>query len=173
MAICQLPRVEDRVLAILWLLAESWGRVSAEGVLLPIDLTHQALGELIGAKRPTVTLAVGQLARRGAAERRTAGWMLHDAPPPGIVQPSGRSGARLARPDLRWAVPPAASAEPGDDRGQISVELLAATVATLQIEHRMNRVRAEHHVSHARELRRRSGLLRAGLARARASSSST
>ena len=70
MAICQLARVEDRVLAMLWLLAESWGRVTASGTTLPLTLTHDTLGELIGAKRPTVTLALTELGatrRRGAA----------------------------------------------------------------------------------------------------------
>jgi CRP/FNR family transcriptional regulator, cyclic AMP receptor protein len=167
MAICQLPRVEDRVLAILWLLAETWGRVSPEGVLLPIDLTHQALGELIGARRPTVTLAISQLTRRGAAERTSAGWMLHDAPPPGIVRPDGRSGARLVHPDPRWAMPPAAPASVANRQPRLPVELLAATVDTLRVDHSMSRAQTEHQVSHARELRRRSRLLRADLARVR------
>jgi hypothetical protein len=169
MAICQLPRVEDRLLAILWLLAESWGRVSPDGVLLPVDLTHQALGELIGAKRPTVTLAVSQLARRGAAERRSTGWMLYDTPPPGIVQPNGRSGARLVHPDARWATSATATADVATGREQLSVELLAATVDALRTDYKMIHARTERHLSYAREQRRRSRRLRAELARARTS----
>src|SRR5690242_5158074 len=34
LVICQLPRGEDRVLAMLWLLAESWGRVTSSGTTL-------------------------------------------------------------------------------------------------------------------------------------------
>ena len=34
MMICQLPRVEDRVLTMMWLLAETWGRVTPAGTFL-------------------------------------------------------------------------------------------------------------------------------------------
>ena len=65
LAICQLPRVEDRVLSLLWLLAESWGQVTVQGTALRLHLTHETLGGLVGARRSTVTLALGQLDRRG------------------------------------------------------------------------------------------------------------
>src|SRR5579884_3066846 len=65
MMICQLPRVDERLLALMWLLAESWGQVTTAGTLLPIPLTHAALGGLIGARRPTVTLALGNLTGAG------------------------------------------------------------------------------------------------------------
>jgi CRP/FNR family cyclic AMP-dependent transcriptional regulator len=75
--ICQLPRVEDRVLSLLRLLGDSWGRVTPEGMLVPLPtLTHSVLGGLVGARRPTVTVAVGQLAARGCVERRPEGWLL-------------------------------------------------------------------------------------------------
>ena len=70
LAICQLPRVDQRVLAMMWLLAESWGRVTAAGTTLPLALTHDALGALVGARRPTVTLALGELTDRGAIVRQ-------------------------------------------------------------------------------------------------------
>ncbi len=74
LAICQLPRVDQRLLALMWLLAESWGHVTSVGTRLPIALTHDALGALIGARRPTVTLALRELTERGAiAGRTTAG----------------------------------------------------------------------------------------------------
>lgn len=74
--LCQLPRVSDRVLGMMWLLAESWGRVTAAGVTLPLALTHEMIGEMIGARRPTVSLAVGELVRRGAILRQDRGWLL-------------------------------------------------------------------------------------------------
>src|SRR5919201_2059928 len=40
-AVCHLVRVEDRVLLILWHLAERWGRVGTAGVILPLRLTHR------------------------------------------------------------------------------------------------------------------------------------
>lgn len=78
--ICQLPRVDERLLALLWLLAESWGQVTRDGTLLPIALTHAALGGLIGARRPTVTLALGNLTAAGAIQRQPRGWLLLGSP---------------------------------------------------------------------------------------------
>jgi hypothetical protein len=78
--ICQLPRVDDRLLALMWLLAESWGHVTATGTMLPLMLTHEALGGLIGARRSTVTLALGELTDAGAILRRDVGWLLLQRP---------------------------------------------------------------------------------------------
>ena len=81
-AITQLPRVDLRVFGLLWHLAERWGRVTPDGVLLPMRLTHRTLGRLIGAQRPTVTLAVGQLVTSGAIAGPQAGgaWLLRARP---------------------------------------------------------------------------------------------
>jgi CRP/FNR family transcriptional regulator, cyclic AMP receptor protein len=81
LVICQLPRVDERVLATLWLLAESWGQVTSSGVRLPLALTHEAIGALVGARRPTVTLALRKLIRQGAIVREPPGWLLLDRPP--------------------------------------------------------------------------------------------
>jgi CRP/FNR family transcriptional regulator, cyclic AMP receptor protein len=80
LALCQLPRVEDRLLGILWLLAESWGKVTSAGTLLPVHFTHEALGAMVGARRPTVTLALGELADSGAIVQRDGGWLLLQPP---------------------------------------------------------------------------------------------
>ncbi len=81
-AICQLSRVDTRLLALFWHLAERWGRVGADGVVLPLRLQHDSLGHLIGAKRPTVTLALQRLAERGLVQRRNDGtWSLPASPP--------------------------------------------------------------------------------------------
>src|SRR3954452_8543025 len=61
-AIAQLPRVDQRLLAFFAHLAERWGRVAASGVVVPLHLTHETLGRLIGARRPTVSLALKDLA---------------------------------------------------------------------------------------------------------------
>lgn len=80
-AIAQLPRVELRLLGLLWHLAERYGRVSAAGVVVPIELRHETLGRLIGARRPTVSLAVKALADDGSVLRRADGaWVVrHDS----------------------------------------------------------------------------------------------
>jgi len=79
-ALAQLPRVEDRVHALLWLLAERWGRVTPQGVTLRLPLTHELIGQLVGAKRPTVSLALKELEERGTIHRRDDGsWLLQQA----------------------------------------------------------------------------------------------
>jgi CRP/FNR family cyclic AMP-dependent transcriptional regulator len=80
MMICQLPRVDDRLLSMLWLLADTWGRVTPSGTIVPIRLTHGVLGGLVGARRSTVTLALKELTDRGALLRQSDGWLLLEAP---------------------------------------------------------------------------------------------
>jgi CRP/FNR family transcriptional regulator, cyclic AMP receptor protein len=80
LAIAQLPRVDDRLLVLLWALAERWGRVSPQGVRLPLSLPHRTLATLVGARRPSVTTALSGLARDGLVERTDDGWLLHGDP---------------------------------------------------------------------------------------------
>ena len=80
LAIAQLPRVDDRMLVLLWSLAERWGRVSPEGVRVPVGLPHRTLATLVGARRPSVTTALTGLAREGLIERTAEGWLLHGDP---------------------------------------------------------------------------------------------
>jgi CRP-like cAMP-binding protein len=81
-AIGQLTRVDDRLLALMWCLAERWGKVSPEGVVINLRLPHRTLANMIGARRPSVTTALGQLMAQGAIERRGDGaWLLHADPP--------------------------------------------------------------------------------------------
>ena len=80
-AICQLPRVEQRVMAIMWLLAARSGTVTAHGTELSLALTHDALAQLTGSRRPTVSLAVKRLRQRGYLARRDDGvWLLPRVP---------------------------------------------------------------------------------------------
>jgi CRP-like cAMP-binding protein len=74
-AMSQLPRAEDRVLAVLWELAGQFGHVATDGVHVGVTLTHEVLGTLIGARRPTVSLALVELASRGAL-RGDGEWVL-------------------------------------------------------------------------------------------------
>ncbi len=75
----QVKRVEDRVALLLWALADRWGADVADGVLVPVGLTHQMLATMVGARRPTVTTALGRLARAGRVERTDRGWLLRAA----------------------------------------------------------------------------------------------
>lgn len=80
LAIAQLPRVEDRLIVLLWQLAERWGRVAPEGVKLSLPLTHRVLATLVGARRPSVTTALTGLTRAGLVDRDEDGWILHGDP---------------------------------------------------------------------------------------------
>jgi CRP-like cAMP-binding protein len=79
-AVTHLPRVHARLLILFWLLAERWGRVSPHGVYVRLPLTHSVLAMLVGAQRPTVTLALQRLARGGLLLReQTDRWLLTKA----------------------------------------------------------------------------------------------
>jgi CRP/FNR family transcriptional regulator, cyclic AMP receptor protein len=76
-AVTHLPRAYARLLILFWLLAERWGRVGTEGVYVTLPLTHEVLAMLIGAHRPTVTIALQRLTRAGFLIReRSDRWLL-------------------------------------------------------------------------------------------------
>jgi CRP/FNR family transcriptional regulator, cyclic AMP receptor protein len=73
----QVVRIDDRVLLSLWGLAERFGRVTPEGILVPVPINHTMMARFVGAQRPTVSQAVGELTRRGEVERlEDGGWLL-------------------------------------------------------------------------------------------------
>jgi CRP/FNR family transcriptional regulator, cyclic AMP receptor protein len=77
LAISQLPAVADRLVLVLCDLASRWGKVTPTGIRLPVPLTHSTLAALVGARRPSVTTALGQLAGADLVERVPDGWLLH------------------------------------------------------------------------------------------------
>jgi len=82
LAIAHHQRVDHRLLLTLWHLAERWGRVTRDGIVVPLPLGHQRLADLVGASRQSVTTALGGLSREGLLSRRDAGeWVLHGDPP--------------------------------------------------------------------------------------------
>ncbi len=81
MAIAHHPRVDARLLHLLWQLADRWGRVTPHGVSLPLRLTHELLADLVAAQRPSVTLSLQQLERQGQITREGGRLLLiGDAP---------------------------------------------------------------------------------------------
>ncbi|HEX8122835.1 MAG TPA: Crp/Fnr family transcriptional regulator [Solirubrobacteraceae bacterium] len=77
LAILHLSRVDERLKAVFVDLADRWGRVTVDGVVLDLELTHDLLGQLAGARRPTVSLALAELATAGDVVRRDDGsWVL-------------------------------------------------------------------------------------------------
>jgi hypothetical protein len=82
LAIAHHQRVDDRLVLSLWHLAERWGRVHPDGIVVPLPLGHQRLADLVGASRQSVTTALGELKRDGMLSRRDSGeWVLHGDPP--------------------------------------------------------------------------------------------
>jgi len=81
MAIAHHPRVDARLLHLLWQLADRWGRVTPHGVSLPLRLTHELLADLVAAQRPSVTLSLQQLERRQEITRDGGRLLLIGTPP--------------------------------------------------------------------------------------------
>jgi hypothetical protein len=95
MAIVHQPRVDVKLLMLLWHLAGRWGRVRLDGTTLRLRLTHQALAELIAARRQTVTSGLSTLGRRGLVDADGDTWLLHGDPPRELLDvDSGRGGAK-------------------------------------------------------------------------------
>jgi CRP/FNR family transcriptional regulator, cyclic AMP receptor protein len=87
LAISNMRRVDARLLALLWHLADRWGHVSPDGVHIPLRLTHATLGRLVGAQRPSVTTALKGLGDAGRLSRgETQQWVLHGEPPEELPQ---------------------------------------------------------------------------------------
>ena len=81
-AILNQPKVDLRLLMLLWHMADRWGVLRDGEVLLPAQLPHAVLAELLTARRPTVTTALGTLQQTGRITHTLDGWVLH-SPPPG------------------------------------------------------------------------------------------
>lgn len=82
LALVQLPRLSARLHFLLWHLADRFGQVHRNGVLLPIPLSHAMLADLVSAQRPPVSRAMKELERHGLLSPAShAGWYLHGRPP--------------------------------------------------------------------------------------------
>ena len=58
-------------------LAQRFGRMTPEGIVIELPLTHQIIGDLVGSRRPTVSLALQSLAEGGVLKRLDDGrWHL-------------------------------------------------------------------------------------------------
>lgn len=140
--ICQLPRVEDRVLGMMWLMAESWGKVTPAGTRLPLHLTHETIGMMIGARRPTVSLALRELADRGAMVRQGSGWLLLQplTTEPSLDATDGEPAQTRAQvvpgPELSNVGPRFGLPKHSDESLAISGAALHDTVLNLRDQHR-------------------------------------
>jgi len=150
LVICQLPRVEDRLLAMLWLLSESWGQVTSSGVRLPLALTHETLGAMVGARRPTVTLALRKLTEEGAVVHQDSGWLLLEPPPqPNGTVPKTPPAGFMPAAVGEWAPPP-----PPEDPA-VSYAALRDVVHRLREQHAMEREETRRQLNDVRVARAR------------------
>lgn len=162
LVICQLPRVEERILGMLWLLAETWGHVTPSGTTLPVTLTHDALGECIGARRPTVSLALKELADRGAVLRQNGGWVLLEQMPDAPAAPPTR--LRDGAVEVSVAHGDAWADETPPTRPGPRSDALLALVATLRETHSQTQRDVRRRLAASEGLRERNIALRAQLA---------
>ncbi|MGH3261166.1 MAG: helix-turn-helix domain-containing protein [Trebonia sp.] len=76
-AITSHPRLEVRLVLVLWHLAARWGRVEPGGIRLTLPLTHRLLGQLVAAERPSISHALGRLSHAGLISGSAGDWHLH------------------------------------------------------------------------------------------------
>jgi CRP/FNR family transcriptional regulator, cyclic AMP receptor protein len=99
LVVAEQPRVEDRLLLLFWQLSDRFGKVTPEGIAIRLSLTHEALGRLIGARRPTVSLALRTLGERGALVRRAdRSWLVREWPDDVAVTATGLTAGTEPRP---------------------------------------------------------------------------
>jgi CRP/FNR family transcriptional regulator, cyclic AMP receptor protein len=82
LAVSQIPQVSERVQIVLWQLADRFGYVDPEGVVIPLRLSHQVIAELVSARREVVTRRLAELRSQGLVVPDRRGWRLCGAPPP-------------------------------------------------------------------------------------------
>lgn len=82
----QAPRLEARILLTLWHLADRWGHVTTEGVVLDLPkLTHEMIANMVAARRPSVTTGIRHLRDLGLVEVQSRGrWLLRGEPGPAL-----------------------------------------------------------------------------------------
>jgi len=116
-AIHCLRHVHLRLLALLWHLADRFGRVTSEGTHVPLPLSHSDLAELVGAQRPSVSVALKRLEKAGQVRRAADnGWLLSHEPPSELRDMRARRAPRgTAAGSCGTAAGDHADDGPGDD----------------------------------------------------------
>jgi CRP-like cAMP-binding protein len=93
-AIHSLQHIELRLLVLFWHLADQFGRVTPDGTVVPVRLTHADVAELIGSQRPSTSAHLSALAKRGELVRREdRTWMLRGDPPAELRDLRARAAA--------------------------------------------------------------------------------
>lgn len=82
MAIAAEPRLDRRVMMLLWELAYRFGTVQPDGVHVALPMTHETLAHLVFARRPSVSTAIGRLQSHGLLWRDPESWVLRHGSSP-------------------------------------------------------------------------------------------
>ena len=92
-AINALPRIEERVEVTLWELAYRFGRVTREGIVVDLPISHSQLADIVAAQRPSVSTAVVRLEDQGQISRTARRiWLLRGSPPEMLASLARQSG---------------------------------------------------------------------------------
>lgn len=87
-AVSQLPRVEERLLALFWSIADRQGTVRADGIWVELSVTHETLAHMVGAQRPTVSLGLTRLSDSGLLRSQSGGWLINPESLDAFARPS-------------------------------------------------------------------------------------
>jgi CRP/FNR family transcriptional regulator, cyclic AMP receptor protein len=99
-ALRQASSVEDRVLLALWHFAGAWGHVTPDGRSVQLtNITGEVLARFVGARRQSVSTALGRLADSGRISRRPDRSVLVLEQPSELerIQPGRRATDRQPR----------------------------------------------------------------------------
>ncbi|MBV9423921.1 MAG: Crp/Fnr family transcriptional regulator [Solirubrobacterales bacterium] len=105
LAVCHMRRVDDRLMLVLWHFADRWGRVTPRGIKIPLPLTHNLLGLVVGAHRPSVTSAIRSLTDAGHLQPCPHSQWLLCGEPPEELRGMHEYAARYDTPaplEIRW-----------------------------------------------------------------------
>ena len=69
LALTQARRADVRLRMLFAHLADRWGRVTPEGIVIPLRLTHRVIAQLTGLRRPSVSISLAELEREGQIVR--------------------------------------------------------------------------------------------------------
>jgi hypothetical protein len=93
LSISGIRRLDDRLLVLLHLLADRWGVVTPDGIVLRLRLTHETVARLACAQRPSVSTAIARLTEAGLLERRGRQLVLPHRVPTAVEEEVARRRA--------------------------------------------------------------------------------
>jgi hypothetical protein len=77
LALTQARRADVRLRTLFAHLADRWGRVTPEGIVIPLRLTHSVIAQLTGLRRPSVSISLAELESEGEIVRLSRdAWLI-------------------------------------------------------------------------------------------------